>query len=316
MMRARMKWGLHLPARWAILGGAIHFVSGIEERVRRGKRRGKDVLRLSCLDLSTSTLQHYVQELEAFQPAWIYSLPSTLDRMAQFILSRGYPVVLHDIRLIELAGEYLSPEARQRIREAFQYPPANQYACRELWGIAFECPQGGMHVLDEHVYLEVVKENGAPAGPGELGETVITSLNSRAMPFIRYRLGDVIMPLAEQCSCGDSRPLIEMVGGRRTADFIVGQPGKLGNIIFDSLFNYLHLQGYQGVQEFRVVQRSETCFEVWVIRTSSWRQETPKVFERKARNVLGENVRFDFKFVDQIPPPPSGKTRSFVVDLL
>ena len=314
MMRARKKWGLTFPARWCILGGAVHFVSGIEDRVRKYKEGGGEVLRLSSLDLSSSTLDNYIEELEEFQPTWIFSMPSTLDFIAQHALFSERTVNIPSIQLIELAGEYLFPKMRQRIAEAFHYPPTSQYACRELRAIAFECPKNNMHVMHDHVYLEIIKEDTMPAGRGEIGEVVITGLNNYAMPFIRYRLGDLIIPIEKQCSCKDAGPLIQMAGGRIT-DSIVGQPEKLGNIIFDSIFKYLQQHEDIEIQGFRVIQTKEVFFEVWIVTVGEWSQETKDLFIQKAKHILGENMEFKIVFVSKLPVMPSGKLQSFVVDL-
>lgn len=313
-MRERMRWGVSQPTRWAMVGDVLDFVNGNTDLVRRKPRGGGEELMLHW-DLKPSTIYQYLRELEAFQPVWIYSYPPMMERMAQFMLSNGISIELRDIRLIELAGEYLSPQVREDVTRAFGYKPASEYACRELWGIAFECPEGGMHVMTDHVLLEIVKDNGTPAAPGETGEAIVTGLNNWSMPFIRYRLGDVLMPLDEKCSCGDPRPLIRVMGGR-VANFMFGRHNRLGDLTFNLIVRHLYDNGYQGIQEYRVVQRSEILFEVWIVRTPAWAPVIQKLFTEKVQSMLGSDIQLDFKFVDTIPLSPAGKSKPFVVDLL
>lgn len=316
LMNARMKWGLRFPVRWATLGRVIHLIEGSHvESESRIKFGSGDLLTIPGIDMSPSYLQDCVNQLDDFQPAWVYGMPSILSRLAEHIIATRQTLKLKDLHLIELAGEYASPEVRGSIQSAFQHSPASQYSCQEVLGVAFECPLGGMHILNKHVCLEIIKEDGEPAQPGEIGQAVITSLNRRAMPFIRYRLGDLVMPLAEPCKCQEQGPLIKMIGGR-TTDFIVGQPSKIGTLIFDKIFLYLINGGFNGLREFRVVQRSESLFEVYVVATTNWNSEIQELFVNVARNILGENMEFKFWTVDKIPPMGNtDKQRSFFVDL-
>ncbi len=56
--------------------------------------------------------------------------------------------------------------------------------------------------------------------PGETGEVVCTGLTNYAMPLIRYRLHDVVVPSDEECPCGVRLPLLKSVEGRLN-DFLI-----------------------------------------------------------------------------------------------
>jgi phenylacetate-CoA ligase len=67
--------------------------------------------------------------------------------------------------------------------------------------MAWECRHSGdLHTCDDGVLIEVLVD-GRPAEPGERGEVVVTNLHAYAMPFIRYRIGDVATREAP-CGCG------------------------------------------------------------------------------------------------------------------
>lgn len=314
LLKARMRCGLRLPARWAVLGGTLDFIYGSEAELREGRHGGAESLQLSCVNLSEPILDQFAIALEAFQPSWIYGPASALDYLAQYILASRVPLALQTIQLIELAGEHVSFAARSRIQRAFNFPAISQYACQEIWGIAFECLNGKMHVLTENVFLEVVREDGTNAGVGEVGEAVITGLNCRAMPFIRYQLGDLMTYTDEVCICGNSSPIIEIVGAR-TADFVVGHAGKFGSLIFDSLMEFVQRQHLADVWKYRAIQRSLSHFDLLIVSSRNWNSDAQTLFIQKARRVFGEFTTYTFHFVDEIPPHSSGKKRSFIVDL-
>ena len=67
----------------------------------------------------------------------------------------------------------------------------DRYGSREFGNMAMSCEQeDGLHVIPTAAIIEILRPDGSPAEPGELGEIVITSLTARAMPMIRYRIGD------------------------------------------------------------------------------------------------------------------------------
>ncbi len=80
-----------------------------------------------------------------------------------------------------------------------------------------------MHVIDPNVIVEYVRD-GHPVAPGEDGEVVVTHLDNWAMPFIRYRTGDVAQFDNTSCGCGRHLSIMKKIQGR-TMDFVV-TPGR------------------------------------------------------------------------------------------
>ena len=89
------------------------------------------------------------------------------------------------------AGTLFEP-IRQTIESVFQAPVFNRYGSREVGDIACECEaHSGLHVALPTQFVEILRPDGTAAGPGEIGEIVVTSLTNFAMPLIRYRIGIV-----------------------------------------------------------------------------------------------------------------------------
>jgi phenylacetate-coenzyme A ligase PaaK-like adenylate-forming protein len=51
-----------------------------------------------------------------------------------------------------------------------------------------------------------------PVARGSVGELVVTGLNKRHMPIIRYRVGDLGRWADRTCECGREEPLFEILG--------------------------------------------------------------------------------------------------------
>lgn len=315
LMQARQRCGLSLTGiKSASLGGRADFDSHAGDNpYTHGRGKGK-ILRLSYQKFSELAFREYVTALNNFQPTWLYALPSTIEGLARLSLEEKLMIDLPNLQLIELAGEFLSPDVRKCVQEAFKLKPISQYSAHEVWGIAFECMQGSMHVLEENVLLEVLRDDGTPVEFGEAGQTIVTSLNFRCMPFIRYQLGDLVTPLDIKCACGDSRPVVRIEGGR-SSDLIHGHPTKIGNLIFDAVMKRLHETYNLSVQQYRIVQKSTTTFEAWIVDKNLWTTQLQGAFVSEVRHMLNQQVKIVFKFVPHIPEHPSGKKKSFIVQM-
>ena len=94
--------------------------------------------------------------------------------------------------------------------------------CRQCYGtadvghIAYESDAADGLILDEGVYVEIVRPgSGTPVNEGEIGEVVVTSFNQE-MPMIRFATGDLSAFMPGQSSCGRTNRRI--VGWRGRAD--------------------------------------------------------------------------------------------------
>ncbi len=113
---------------------------------------------------------------------------------------------------------------RSVIEEAFGQPVTNRYGCEEVSLIACECEEhNGLHLNADGVYCEVIPDDRLNAGPNA-GRLLVTDLTNRAMPLIRYQVGDVVVPSDRTCACGRGLPLIEQVVGRE-ADYVLTPDG-------------------------------------------------------------------------------------------
>jgi phenylacetate-coenzyme A ligase PaaK-like adenylate-forming protein len=81
---------------------------------------------------------------------------------------------------------------RQRIEAGFGAPVIDFYDSHEFNMIAWQRPGTGYYQLAAQSVISEVLQDGHPVEIGEQGEFVGTALHSWAMPFIRFRLGDIV----------------------------------------------------------------------------------------------------------------------------
>jgi phenylacetate-CoA ligase len=90
------------------------------------------------------------------------------------------------------------------------------YGMTELGFLAFECShQNGLHGFeDAYIYEVIDPETEELLPPGGEGELVVTHLEARGMPLVRYRTGDITGIDDGPCPCGRSHLRLKGIKGR------------------------------------------------------------------------------------------------------
>ncbi len=210
-------------------------------------------------------------------------------------------------RMIFTGGETLTPQMRQQISQGLGAPVFDSYASHEHNLLASECPRGGRyHATEWNVILEVLRD-GRPAGPGEEGEVVATALHSYAMPFIRYRLNDLVTRGETPCSCGAPVSTLSRILGRTVEQFVLPD-GKLLHpyaLVLPLLAEAPWLRRYQIVQD-----RADRVL-VKIVPLTHPGPEAVAAVARRLAAVLEGQLAVEIELVEVIPPEPNGKYRPY-----
>jgi phenylacetate-CoA ligase len=263
------------------------------------------IMRKNCISAFDSP-EDQIKQARQFKPDFIWGYPSSLRRIAEEIKKRD----IEDIspRGIVTGGEHLDQTTRQIIQSAFPSKVVDFYSSEEFGNIAWECDHHeGYHINIDSLVVEIVN-NGKSARSGEKGEVIITSLDSYAMPLIRYAIGDIAISGEGLCSCGRGLPLLKSIEGRAD-DLVVFSNGTV--VSFSELVYVL--RAIPGVLQFRVIQKKIDNFLVQVKIKRSFTQETViKKVRQEMTRILRPQSSFEIQTLDEIPKDPSGKTRSVI----
>lgn len=286
------------------LGDRLAFVWGsdIDAREHRGAiGRARDllagVLWLDAFTLASSRLDDCLRRLRAFDPDALVGYPSSLHLLARRALDGGPQVKL---RGIETSAEVLAPAVRRDLRQAFGCAVLDRYGCREAGVVAHECPAGSMHVNAEAVVMEC-----------ERGEVLVTTLNNRAMPLIRYRNEDLATGGEGACACGRGLPLVRGIQGR--VSDIIRSPG--GRLIHGEFFTHLFYDA-PGVKQFQVAQTGPAQLEIRVVATGDFGSDRRLAMEAAIRRHADPAFRITWTDVEEIAPGPTGKYRFTISEML
>lgn len=185
---------------------------------------------------------------------------------------------------------------RSVIEGVFGCKVTNRYGCEEVSLIASECDaHRGLHVNADSIYHEVQDD----------GKLLVTDLSNRAMPLIRYQVGDVVVPSSRACGCGRGLPLIERVEGR-DADYVLTPAGHLiSGISLTENFAVL----VPGAAQVQIVQESITRLRIRLVADDAFDAGSRAKIAELVRDTFGGTVAHDVELVDAIPQEPSGKYR-------
>jgi phenylacetate-CoA ligase len=252
----------------------------------------------------SSDLDSVVSSLEAYKPDVMVGYPSLFQLLSEKTRGKIRP------RTIFCTGEILSNHCRDLLGSAFGAHVIDSYGCTEVGDISWECPdeQTGYHINADSVIVEFVKD-GENVAAGEEGEIVLTNLFNYAMPFIRYRIGDVGIPSNEECPCGRTLPLMRLLKGR-SDDFVMLPDGtKL------SPLSILNMENFPDVLEYRIIQKKTNLFEVWLKMDKTHERDSVTRCIFSLRKMLGDNVEIKPVIVDEIPRDNSGKLRRVISEI-
>ena len=122
-----------------------------------------------------------------------------------------------NLKTVLLSGEDVSSKSRDIIQRVWNCKVFEHYGMTEMGlGCAVSCEAlEGYHVRESDLYIEIIDpKTGTPVSDGEYGEIVFTTLNRKAMPFVRYKTGDRSRWLTKQCPCGSKLKRLERVESR------------------------------------------------------------------------------------------------------
>ena len=229
----------------------------------------------------------------------------------------GYPSVINQLSLISTKktevkgiicfGDKFFDHNKKNIQSSFgnKVKIIETYGCAE--GLLMACKKDIDHyyIMSPHVFLEIVDDNNNPVKDGEMGHILVTCLTNKAMPLIRYKLGDLGIMLPKKDYPKDALynyPLLQKVIGRET-DVIKTESGKILNVhSFTGVMEY-----YQEIAQYKIIQRNLSSITVQLKSENEVSSETIQKIKNELLHLTQSELEINFEQVDELSPTASGK---------
>jgi phenylacetate-CoA ligase len=303
-----LKYALKLRSRRQCGMQLHHTVVVIDDRPaeevrKKNARLGNRLIKKYSLSVSDPIEQH-IGFYRAIRPDVIYGPPSYFNELKEQVKHQQIDWLRP--QLIFTSAELLDPALKREIEETFHCRTYDIYGSTELKEVATECREKiGYHINADAVYVELV-DGDRPVALGEEGDIVITSLKNRAMPLLRYNLGDRGVALDAVCPCGNPFPLMKLVLGRSVDYFTLADgrriaPFTLTTAVQDCVAGV--------IAQYQIVQQSLAAVEINVVPRAGFTSVSRESLHRAMNGLLGPSVAVAINEVPSIPREPFGKYR-------
>ena len=256
---------------------------------------------VAAVEYSEQRLSAWVRLIRRWRPVLLYGYASALSELARFVIDSRC-VLPSRLLGVYSTAEVLHDDQRALIEQAFACKVFNQYGCREVPNIAWECRHGNMHVFSDMVQLESVSD-------AEGDRLLVSSLTDRVMPFIRYALGDSGRLVDGQCPCGLGFPMMQMDLCRNN-DLVRTRDGRR---LHPAFFNRL-MYGLAQVSQYQWVQVSPDALKLNLVSSAPLPPGAVEAIRAAVRAGVDPQMTLEITYLDRIPRTAAGKHR-FVVGL-
>ena len=199
--------------------------------------------RLGCLTVPSGpgNTNRQIQFIRDFGTTVVHIIPSYALHVAAHLNKHNIDPKSLPWRIALIGAEPHTEETRRKVEKFLGLKAYNSYGLSEMNGpgVAFECTQQqGMHIWEDAFLAEIVDpDTNEPMPDGELGELILTSLNRKGMPLLRYRTRDLTRFLPGQCKCGRTHRRIDRIFGRCDDMLIIKgvniYPMQIEQVLFD-----------------------------------------------------------------------------------
>lgn len=263
-------------------------------------------LAYSSLYLKPETINYYLSHILDTQPVILRGYPSFLSSIAEYILQKNISIPFN-IKGIQLTAENAYLWQIENIKKAFNARIFFQYGHSEVCVYGYTYNEKYEYYCSPfYGYTEILDLKGKHVIPGEVGEVVVTGFYNYAMPFIRYRTGDMAVYAGNK----DGIVHLAKISGR-TQDYIITKNGD--KVATTALIFGQHLHAFKNIQKWQLEQNLPGKVNVKIIKGFEYSSNDEFEIQKIFRDVC--DIDTEFEYVGNIPLTPRGKFKFFIQNI-
>ncbi len=251
------------------------------------------------------------ERLMEFKPKILWGFTSAMSELAKYMIDNNLSIgdASPNVAITWAAPLYDFEE--KRIETAFKCKVTNIYGTREVGHIATRCPEGSMHINEESLFVENMKDESNSSATGN--EILATSLVKVPMPFIKFETGDIGEVVESNCKCGRHLKVINNLLGR-TGEVIFDKDGKM---IAPNVWCRFFMEGKLAsrINRFQIRYMKNKDIEMKIEKGKNYNDETHNLIVNKFYDQFSTDNKLTVKYVEKIEPTKSGKFKMIINEL-
>jgi phenylacetate-CoA ligase len=299
--------GYRIGARFAELSGHFFVVRPQMADITCHYQPHINRLVLNSNQVSVPGCRKMAATLRKYRPRFLKGMPSTLYFLAHSLEEAGIKDL--SFQCVFSTGEVLTSSYRSVIERVFHTRVLDSYGHMERTVAVAQCPQGGYHVNSDYGIMETAAAPGNANGGATLRRVIGTGLHNRAMPLIRYDVGDHIELFSDErsCPCGRTLPLIRVIHGR-CEDAILTPDGRFITTLF------IVPEFVSGTRFVQFVQEVEDGLQIRVVPGPEWSESSAATLIEYTSRMTGHDTNISVKVISEadLIRDQSGKLRCVI----
>jgi phenylacetate-CoA ligase len=190
-----------------------------------GLHYGAEGLGCMMIPAGSGNTERHIMMIEDYGTTVLIATPSYAMHICEVGEKIGYDWKASPLRVGLFGGEPCPPKLKAEIESRMHIFCTDNYGLTEVMGpgVSGECltSRNHQHIMEDHFYWEVINPDTLEVLPeGSEGELVLTPLNKKGIPLLRYRTRDLTHVTTEPCGCGRTTTRMAKVR-HRTDDMLI-----------------------------------------------------------------------------------------------
>jgi len=264
-------------------------------------------------NVNSAVFDDFCSRLKKRGAVYLTGYTSMVSEFAEYLKGNGQNGLEYSFKMVKCTSETIHDSDRETVEAVFGCPLVSEYGAAEAGVIAFQCEAGSQHLMSDCCIVEF-SEPKDDLGDPSLKEVVVTNLDNYALPFLRYRIGDLAIPSSENCSCGRELPLVQKIVGRVDGVIKTSDGRRWLSSHLEDLLKELAIK-HGTIAQFKVLQSEMGKLEFLLIPKENFTPQFEAYLRKKCIEYFGRKMEIDIRLVDNIPREASGKLRYFVSEI-
>ncbi len=258
---------------------------------------------MNPINLDNTWLEAQRNDLKKKKLKVIIGYPSAMTALGHYCKERGDRPEEFNLTSFISTSEPILKDSADVISDTFGCKVYNRYSTEEFGVIAAECTINyGYHINESSYIVEMLSlDKDEPVSDGKVGRIIVTDLFSHAMPLIRYDTGDIGIR-QRSCSCKIAGPVFINIEGRQVESVFTPEGKRISPFAINGAMRDL-----DGILQFQFVQKTKKSYELMLVCTDKFIDNTEEKIMKRFREILGENAKISVTYKNTISPQRSGK---------